>query len=292
MREDTAMQSVLVTGANKGIGLAAVEAILRDQPQYRVLLGSRDSQRGEAAVEQLLAATGANAERLAVVPLDVCDENSVAQAAQELQNSDDELYGLVNNAGIVGGTLAQILDVNAYGMQRVSEHFLPLMPDRGRVVNVTSASGPNYVARCSEHWQQFFQNAQLSWPELDQFMQQCRQLSADEMEQKGLPADANYGLSKACANLLTLISARENPRLQINACTPGFIETDLTREMTGVSGKSAADMGMKQPADGARVIMHLLFEPAAGTGQYFGSDALRSPLDRYRSPGSAAYTDS
>ena len=36
------MKSVLVTGANKGIGLAIVDAILREQPRYRVLLGSRD----------------------------------------------------------------------------------------------------------------------------------------------------------------------------------------------------------------------------------------------------------
>ena len=284
------MQSILVTGANKGIGLAVVEAILREQPQHRVVLGSRDPDRGEAAREQLLAATGVDAARLTVLGLDVCDEESVVQAAKSLQDSGDELYGLVNNAGTVCGSRAQILNVNAYGMQRVSSHLMPLMRDGGRVVNVTSASGPNYVARCSPQWQQFFQNEQLDWPELDRFMQECTQLAPAEMEQKGLPTDADYGFSKACANLLTLIAARENPRLKVNACTPGFIETDLTHEMTGASGASAAEMGMKQPAAGARVIVHLLFEPGGGTGQYFGSDALRSPLDRYRSPGAPAYT--
>ena len=121
-------------------------------------------------------------------------------------------------------------------------------------------------------------------------MKECEQLTTDEMERKGLPADGEYGLSKACANLLTLISARENPRLMINACTPGYIETDLTQAMTGASGKSAAELGMKQPDDGARVVMHLLFETLEASGHYYGSDACRSPLDRYRSPGSPAFT--
>ncbi|MBT8115581.1 MAG: SDR family NAD(P)-dependent oxidoreductase [Arenicella sp.] len=284
------MQSILVTGANKGIGLAVVKAILSEQQQFRVLLGSRDLERGEAARDEALGDTGVDAERLAVVAIDVGDERSVAEAATGLQNSDDELYGLVNNAGIASGSLTQILNVNVNGVQRVCEKIIPLMPNGGRVVNVASASGPNFVSQCASEWQQFFQNEQLTWPELSQFMQHCLQMTASEMQQKGLPADGYYGLSKACANLFTLISARENPRLTINACTPGYIETDLTRGMTGASGTSAAELGMKQPEDGARVIMHLLFKPVEGTGYYYGSDALRSPLDRYRSPGSPAYT--
>jgi hypothetical protein len=46
---------------------------------------------------------------------------------------------------------------------------------------------------------------------------------------------------------------------------------------------------MKTPAEGARVIMHLLFGESPGSGHYFGSDSLRSPMDRYRAPGSPAY---
>ena len=47
---------------------------------------------------------------------------------------------------------------------------------------------------------------------------------------------------------------------------------------------------MKLPADGARCPLHLLFGELTGTGRYYGSDAQRSPLDRYRTPGSAPYT--
>lgn len=283
------MQSILVTGANKGIGYAVAEAILREQPQYRVLLGCRDPQRGQAASKQLLEETGAEPERIQAVPLDVSDDKSVAQAAAQLLGAAEELYALVNNAGIASGSLQRMLAINSYGVRRVSEQLMRLITDGGRVVNVTSASGPNYVARCDAKWQRFFQDEQLEWAQLDRFMQNCLQMDVEELASIGLPPDADYGLSKACANLYSMICARTNPRLKIHACTPGFIETDLTREMTGASGKGAADLGMKQPEDGARVIMHLLFEPVQGSGHYYGSDARRSPLDRYRSPGSAAY---
>ncbi len=283
------MPAILVSGANKGIGLAIVEAILREQLDYRVLLGSRDAARGEAARNTVLANTACSSDRVDVIDLDVSDEQAVAtafaQVTENLQARGDQLAGLVNNAGIAIGSRADMLAVNSYGLRQVSEQFIPLMQNGSRVVNVTSASGPNYVARCSAQWQRFFMDSHASWQQLDEFMQQC--LTSSELP--GLPGDADYGLSKACANLYSMICARDNPQLMINACTPGYIETDLSRELTRGSGQTAAELGMKQPADGARVVMHLLFGDVANSGHYYGSDALRSPMDRYRSPGSPAY---
>jgi hypothetical protein len=87
-----------------------------------------------------------------------------------------------------------------------------------------------------------------------------------------------------------MILAREHPSVRANACTPGFIETDMTRPYAESSGKSAAELGMKTPAEGARAPLHLLFGTLQGNGRYYGSDAKRSPLDRYRAPGSPEYT--
>jgi hypothetical protein len=47
---------------------------------------------------------------------------------------------------------------------------------------------------------------------------------------------------------------------------------------------------MKTPREGTVAPMHLLFGELEGNGHYYGSDALRSPLDRYRAPGSPAHT--
>ena len=65
---------------------------------------------------------------------------------------------------------------------------------------------------------------------------------------------------------------------------------DMTKGYAVSQNKSPAEMGMKPPSAGAVAPTHLLFAELEGNGHYYGSDAKRSPLDKYRSPGSPAYT--
>jgi NAD(P)-dependent dehydrogenase (short-subunit alcohol dehydrogenase family) len=140
--------------------------------------------------------------------------------------------------------------------------------------------------------QRFFLDAKVTWPRLKAFIDECIEMGSDKAAfgARGLGDGSPYGLSKALANTYTLLLAREHPALGVNACTPGFIETDMTRHYAEEQGKSATELGMKPPSAGARSAMHLLFDKLEGTGRYYGSDAQRSPLDRYRSPGSPPYT--
>lgn len=287
------MKTILITGANKGIGLAIAEAILREKPQYRVLLCARNIERGEAAKRDLFALDEAWSDRVQVLELDVASDDSVATARAKLQREAGDspaLYGLVNNAGVASGSFTDIVNVNLFGVQRVCSALAPLVEPGGRIVNVTSASGPNFVAECKQKRRQFFCDPEITWEELVPFVQTCQQLAPEEFKSLGMGSDSPYGFSKACANSYTLYLARRFPRLYVNACTPGFIETDLTRPMLG--DRTPAEAGMKAPADGARVVMSLLFDDPRGTCHYYGSDALRSPLDRYRAPGSPEYTGS
>ncbi len=283
---------ILVTGANKGIGLAAVQMILDQNPSNQVFLGSRSIERGNIAKRSI---DPAYAGRVHVVPLDVTSTSSVQKAVQLVQEtlSGERLYAIVNNAGIASGTLAQILGVNVYGVQRVCESFLPLLdPQKGRVVVVSSAAGPSFVASCSTE-QKDFLTAPTPWPALDAFMQSCLAIpTAQDFAARGLGNGSSYHLSKACVNTYTLRLAHTHPSLRINACTPGFIETDLTRPMAAAYGKTPQELGMKSPKDGTVSISFLLFGDPPGNGRYYGSDALRSPLDRYRSPGDPPYTGS
>ena len=291
------MRRVLVTGANKGIGFAIAEAILEKHDDTLVYLGSRDADRGHAAAAALTKTRPERQARIEVVPLDVSADASVVAAAERVTRSrgGDEIYGIVNNAGIGagGGRLADVLQVNLLGVHRVCEAFLPLLDaTHGRIVNVTSGAGPSFVATCSPEMQRFFLDAQMTWPRLRAFVEECIAMDGDKaaFAAKGLGDGSPYGLSKALANTYTLLLAREHPRLGVNACTPGFIETDLTRHYVESQGKSAAELGMKPPAAGTLAPMHLLFGEIEGNGRYYGSDAQRSPLHRYRSPGSAPYT--
>ncbi|WP_146652656.1 SDR family NAD(P)-dependent oxidoreductase [Labilithrix luteola] len=289
------MRRILVTGANKGIGFAIVQAILEEHDDTFVYLGSRDAARGQAARMALKPEWQARAD---VVALDVSEDQSVARAAEQVARSlgNEKLYAIVNNAGIgtgAGASLTKVLQTNTVGMHRVCERFLPLLdPVNGRIVNVTSASGPSFVARCSTAMQRFFLDTQATWPRLQSFIDECIAMDGDKpaFAAKGLDDGEAYGLSKALANTYTVLLAREHPALRINACTPGFIETDMTRRYAESQGKSPAEVGMKPPSAGARTPMHLLFGTLEGNGHYYGSDAQRSPLDRYRSPGSPPYT--
>ena len=288
------MRRLLVTGANKGIGLAIARAILDEHPDTFVLLGARDAERGRAALSELHAQHAGWNERSLLLELDVTSDDSVARAAQTVAQrfgQKDALYALVNNAGVSSDDLATTIAVNVLGVRRVSEAFAPLLDrNAGRIVNVTSAAGPSFVQSCSQERQRFLLDPNITWPALRGFLDECLGIrDKAAFAAKGL-ADGNaYGLSKACANSLTLLTAREHPALRVNACTPGFIDTDLTRSFATAQGKSPAELGMKPPAAGARSTMYLLFGDPPGNGRYYGSDAQRSPLDRYRAPGDPPY---
>lgn len=91
-------------------------------------------------------------------------------------------------------------------------------------------------------------------------------------------------------NGYTQVTQKAHPHLIVNSCSPGFIETDLTRPMAARMGKTPAEMGMKTPDDGARCPLFLMLGEPQGRGWYYGSDCERSPMDTYRSPGDPPYT--
>lgn len=133
-------RGILVTGATSGIGLAASRMLA--EAGFRVFGGAFP---GEDA-EPLRAAGGTP------VPLDVTDAASIARARDEVQAQlgEEPLWGLVNNAGIVGAApieyadiaeMKRIFDVNVFGVVAVTQAFLPqLRRARGRIVNMSSLS--------------------------------------------------------------------------------------------------------------------------------------------------------
>lgn len=289
---------VLITGANKGIGRATVAAVLAAQDDTYVLLGSRSAERGEAARSELVAGEPGWESRIDVLEIDVGDDRSVEAAAESVAagfgRQPAPLHGIVNNAGIGDrqADMRTVLNVNTRGPRRVCEAFLPLVdPEAGRIVNVSSASGPMFVADCSPERQKTLTDPGVTWEQIERLMDECLAIEADDgdLAAAGFGAGSAYGLSKACLNAYTIAVAREHPNLTINACTPGFIETDLTRPRAEQSGVAPQEMGMKPPEQGAKASLHLLLGEVGGSGWYFGSDAERSPLDRYRSPGDPPY---
>ncbi len=292
------MKRILITGANKGIGLATVAKLLGSYDETFLLLGSRDSKKGQQALNSLLDIQPEWKDRLDLIQIDVEQDLSVNSAAEEVVTkfgrTPSPLYAIFNNAGIGDSMLGlnKVLQVNTFGPKRVCDAFLPLLnPSIGRVVNVTSASGPIYLAGSSEKVKKLLTNPDVSWTEIEKFMSECLNLNLESERTTDWGGDwSAYGISKACTNAYSIYLAKNNPNLTINACTPGFIETDLTRPLAESNGKTPAEMGMKSPEEGVSASVFLLMGNPSGSGHYYGSDCVRSPLDKYRSPGDPPYT--
>lgn len=138
----------LVTGANKGIGLATAKLLA--QKGFTVLLGARDDYRGEEAAREL-SDQGLN---VRYFPINVADEGSVQAAARRLENDFDSLDVLVNNAAINLDNGRSVLEVtadefrhtfetNVLGVLRTTQAFWPwlLKSPSPRVINVSSGLG-------------------------------------------------------------------------------------------------------------------------------------------------------
>ena len=288
------MKRLLVTGANKGIGRAVVEAVLDRYPGVFVYLGCRSFERGTEAQKQLAAKNSEHLSRTKVVQLDVTSDRSVSEAKksvlEDCEPRGNVLHGIVNNAGIFSSSAgaSEVLEVNLFGIKRVFDEFRTILDAHdARVVNVTSASGPNYLSSADPSIRKVLTDSQATWEDIKQIAQLfLRDIDNAPTSDRARKASLTYGFSKACANALTVLQARLFPSIAVNACTPGFIDTDLTRQLASITGRDPANMDMKLPRDGVESTLFLLMaaEPTI-TGWYLGSDCKRSPLDTYRAPG-------
>ena len=140
------MTTALVTGGNRGIGLAICREL--GKQGMTVLLAAREEAAGDAAVANL-AGEGLDVRALT---LDVADGASVAACAAALARENVAVDVLVNNAGFLAegeliegdpAIMEEAIAVNLLGPLRTARAFMPGMAQRGygRVVNVSSNWG-------------------------------------------------------------------------------------------------------------------------------------------------------
>jgi len=268
---------VLVTGASSGIGQALCKLLVRDHGCH-VLLGSRDVEKGEACLKDILDEVPTAVGSIEVTQINVVDDVSIKACAEGLKAKGVSLFALVNNAGV---GLAQpgaprspegVLDTNFYGVKRVTEAMVGLIdPNEGRIINVSSGAASGWVKGQDAPTKALFSKEGLAFDELDAAVKAALAAS-------NLGAGKGYGLSKAALSALTLVQAALYPTLKAVSLSPGFIDTPMT-----------AGFGARlTPEQGCRSSLKCLFEPVT-SGFYYGSDGLRSPLTMTRDPGTPEY---
>ncbi len=184
-------RTALVTGGNRGIGLAIVTGLAKQG--HTVLLGSRNLPAGEKIAKTIPGDVHA-------VELDLSDRETLQRQVKAILASHPVIDILINNAAIlINGNLLDVSKSDFY--DSVQTNFLapfdlirllvPGMVERGygRVVNVSS------------EWGSF---------------------------NEGLTGPAAYSASKAALNTLTLTLAQSVPKsVKVNSMTPGWVRTRM-----------------------------------------------------------------
>lgn len=265
------MKKVLVTGGNTGIGFALCKQLVTEH-NCHVLLGARSQEKGEAAVEKIKEIANDKSGNIELVLIDVSKDESVTNAAKSVAEKckSEKLYAIVNNAGLGlahGVSTEDILNVNVFGVKRVTDAFLPILDEKeGRIVNVGSGVGPGFVKNLSEEKKKQYSNP-MTWETI-------KELAKSDLEKCGY---SGYGISKALVATYTMQLTVDHPNIRSYVLSPGFIETNMTK------GYGAS----LTPEEGTVSLKHCLFAdiPKELNGSFWGSDAKRSPFHKPRDPG-------
>lgn len=206
------MNYALVTGASRGIGKSISKRLAKDG--FCVLLNYCSN---HAAAQETLSEIEAEGGQAELLPFDVSNEASMDEALEKwaAAHPDDYISVLVNNAGIRMDNLMvfmqdeqwhKVIDTSLNGFFYVTRRLVKQMMTHryGRIVNVTSLSGL-----------------------------------------KGLPGQTNYSAAKAAIIGATKALAQEvAPRkVTVNAVAPGFIATDMTKDLNEADLKKMIPVG-------------------------------------------------
>jgi protochlorophyllide reductase len=259
---DQTGRTVVVTGANSGLGLRSAQVLA--EKGARVFLACRSPERGAQALEKVLA-TGGKAE---LVRLDLADLSSVRAAATEVrERTGDALDVLINNAGLMAVPLDRTADgferqfgTNHLGHAALTWQLMPALRNRpgARVVTVASLahqsgridfSDPNYEQRRYHSWRAYGQSKLANL------------LFARELHQRTHSA----GIDVASI-----------------AAHPGVTATELATTMARSQrnwflqiGARITDAFSQSPQTGALPQLYAATSPDAVAGDYYGPDGFR-----------------
>ncbi|XP_075566007.1 retinol dehydrogenase 12-like [Pelecanus crispus] len=252
---DLTGKTVIVTGANSGIGKCVALDLARRNS--RTILACRSRERGQAAVEEIRAATGNPAVLLRL--LDTSSLASVRAFARAVLREEKRLDVLVNNAGVTGLPFA----ITPEGLEQTfATNYLGPFLLTNLLLDLLKASAPARVVNLSS----FRHNAGTA---------DSRYLTGQE---RLSGSDAAYSSTKLMNVLFTAELARrlQGTGVTANAVSPGVVSTNIMRHFSRPVRAlfSLIRPFIKSAEQGAvSAIYCAVSEDVSGiTGKYFDSD--------------------
>ena len=235
------MKTVLITGANRSIGLETAKQLLKKG--LFVYLGTRNLDNGNAAVKEL---NENGFQNIKAIEIDVTKPDTILAAKNSIEKEQGKLDILINNAGISGEfpqsaldaslkEIQTVFDINFFGVISVTQAFVELLKksESPRITNITSGLG-SLTLHSDPNWKYYNFKA------------------------------TSYVTSKAALNAYTIILAYELKDLgfKVNVIDPGYTATDFNHHNGPGTVESAASF----------IIKHTLTDENGPTGQFFSND--------------------
>ncbi len=249
-------RTVVVTGANTGIGLATASALAGQG--WRVYVTARSERKGAAAVAGIKAETGNDA--VFLLMLDLADLSSVRDGAKSFLEPYEPLHVLVNNAGVAGrrGLTRQGFEL-MFGVNHLG-HFLLTQLLLERLVScapsrvVTVASDAHYNARGVD-------------------------FEALRRPARGITGLGEYAVSKLCNVLFSQELARRTAGTGVHsyALHPGVVASDIWRRVPWPV-RPIVTRNMLSVSEGAQTSLYCATSPsvAADSGLFYDKCAVRA----------------
>jgi NAD(P)-dependent dehydrogenase (short-subunit alcohol dehydrogenase family) len=149
-------RTVLITGANSGVGYAASKVLASASPPYHVIMAGRSLSKLQAAQSEIHASTPSTHGNLSTVEMDVTSPTSIRAALATISSQHPHLDVLINNAA-TGNTdpdtytrYHATLDTNVIGPAVVADTFRPFLLKSPNPYSIYVSSGVGSLSRADE----------------------------------------------------------------------------------------------------------------------------------------------